>query len=619
MIQPSTSLQKLMTIALVMSYSTLLMLGQSSSQNYILTRTMLNDAGSSYMDKIDYYDGLGRPVETVMKKASPGQKDMVTLQEYDTAGRPSHSYIPVPVTTTTGEYVAPATMKSTSNSFYGDARGFEQTVYESSPLNRIDKVYGLGAAWYSNEKPVSTSRYTNSSTGELSCALYAVASNTSLQRKGLYAAGELFVTKTTGEDGHISYTFTDKLGQVVLERVMNGSAMNDTYYVYDDFGDLRYVLPPAASDALTATTTWADTHTALVNHAYIYKYDHRNRCTRKVLPGCDSISMRYDKADRLIFSQDGNQRASSEWSFFFYDMFGRPTVMGVWVSSTVPGVTETVVKATYDAGGTRLGGYTVNLTLPATVKLMTVNYYDDYRFRKIQTALPDTTKLKCVTLSGYGSAYPSDISPNAKGLLTGTRTYQLGDPLKYTVSALYYDHRGRVVQSHASNHMGGFEDEYFAYTFTGKVNQHQQVHSAPGKTTQTEVYSYSYDHAERLLSVTHKVNSAAAVTLAQYTYDEIGRVKTKKLANETSNYNYNVRSWITQITGTKFNQTVAYNTAVNGITPTLALFNVNISAMKWKAGDEATERGYKFSYDGLNWLTAAAYGEGASFVANNPA
>ncbi|MPN40735.1 hypothetical protein SDC9_188274 [bioreactor metagenome] len=100
----------------------------------------------------------------------------------------------------------------------------------------------------------------------------------------------------------------------------------------------------------------------------------------------------------------------------------------------MPGVTETVVKAIYDAGGTRLGGYTVNLTLPSTVKLMTVNYYDDYRFRKIQTALSDTTKLKCVTLSGYDSAYPSDISPNARGLLTGTRTYQLGDPLKYTVS-----------------------------------------------------------------------------------------------------------------------------------------------------------------------------------------
>jgi len=67
------------------------------------------------------------------------------------------------------------------------------------------------------------------SCGELSCAFYAVASGNSLKRNGLYSRGELFVTRTTGEDGHISYTFTDKQGQVVLERVMNGSAMNDTY------------------------------------------------------------------------------------------------------------------------------------------------------------------------------------------------------------------------------------------------------------------------------------------------------------------------------------------------------------------------------------------------------
>ena len=45
-----------------------------------------------------------------------------------------------------------------------------------------------------------------------------------------------------------------------------------------------------------------------------------------------------------------------------------------------------------------------------------------------------------------------------------------------------------------------------------------------------------------------------------------------------------VRNWLTRITGTKFNQTLAYNVAVNGITPTLALFNGNIGAMKWKAG-----------------------------------
>ncbi|MDD4400237.1 MAG: hypothetical protein PHS01_11915 [Dysgonamonadaceae bacterium] len=218
--------------------------------------------------------------------------------------------------------------------------------------------------------------------------------------------------------------------------------------------------------------------------------------------------------------------------------------------------------------------------------------------------------------AGYGSRFPS-----AKGLLTGTRTYRLDDPSKYTVSALYYDHRGRLVQGHTSNHLGGYEDEYFAYTFTGKVKQRQHVHSTAGKDTQTEVYTYNYgdpatNPAERLLSVTHKLNAATAVTLATNSYDEVGRLKTKKLATETSTYNYNVRDWLTQIAGTKFNQTLTYNTAINNVSPQYPAYNGHISAMKWKAGTETVERGYKFEYDEINRLKVATYGEGTSLIDN---
>ena len=238
----------------------------------------------------------------------------------------------------------------------------------------------------------------------------------------------------------------------------------------------------------------------------------------------------------------------------------------------------------YTGTGT-LAGFTVNLALPA-VDLMTVNYYD------------------------------AKYTGGAKGLLTGTCTYQVNDATKYVVSALYYDLQGRVVQSHTSNHLGGFEDEYFAYTFTGKVKQWQHVHSATGKAAQTEVYTYAYDHVERLLSVTHKLNAAAAVALATNSYDEAGRLKTRKLATETSTYNYNVRDWLTQITGTKFSQTLTYNTAVNNVSPQYPAYNGNISAMKWKAGTEIVERGYKFEYDEINRLKAATYGEGTSLIDN---
>ena len=579
---------------------------QSSNQNYILTRTMQDDTGTSYSDKIDYYDGLGRRVQTVLKAASPTHKDIVTLQEYDGVGREGNAWLPTP-TGGTGAYADPASLKPAAAAFYSDNAPYSHPVYEPSPLNRVTERYAPGEAWRTAARPVKTDHLTNTSSGALSCALYSIASDNSLKRNGLYAAGELFVTKNTDEDSNVSYTFTDKLGQTVMTRQMAGSLMHDTYYVYDDFGNLRYVLPPAAADALAAVATWDDANPTLKNYAYIYKYDGRNRCISKKLPGCDAITMKYDKADRLIFSQDGNQKPGT-WTFFLYDVFGRQTVTGIWKSATVPATENTVVKTNYTGTGA-LGGYTVNLTLPVT-NLLTVNYYDDYAFTNILTAA-EKAKMPFVTVSGYDAQYN-----NVKGLLTGTRTYQLNDPAKYTVSALYYDHRGRVVQTHASNHLGGFEDEYFAYTFTGKVKQRQHVHSATGKTTQTEVYTYTYDHAERLLSVTHKLNTAAAVTLATNTYDEVGRLKTKKLATETATYNYNIRNWLTQIAGSKFNQTLTYNVPVNSVTPSANLYNGNISAMKWKSGNETAERGYKFTYDGLNRLTSAAYGEGASLAAN---
>ena len=50
---------------------------------------------------------------------------------------------------------------------------------------------------------------------------------------------------------------------------------------------------------------------------------YRNRCIWKKLPGCSAIHYSYDYTDRLVFSQDGNQRAAGECTFQFYDIYGR--------------------------------------------------------------------------------------------------------------------------------------------------------------------------------------------------------------------------------------------------------------------------------------------------------
>ena len=108
-----------------------------------------------------------------------------------------------------------------------------------------------------------------------------------------FAGGTLDCTQTANEDGHISLEFKDRAtDRILLSRVMDGEVMLDTYYVYDNYGNLRMVLPPAASDLLTSATTpvsWIETAAAIQKYAYLYKYDGRNRCIYKKLPGCDPV------------------------------------------------------------------------------------------------------------------------------------------------------------------------------------------------------------------------------------------------------------------------------------------------------------------------------------------
>lgn len=150
--------------------------------------------------------------------------------------------------------------------------------------------------------------------------------------------------------------------------------------------------------------------------------------------------------------------------------------------------------------------------------------------------------------------------------------------------------------------------EFIDYNFTGQPTQRKVVYRNNDKQiTNTEQYSYSYDHAGRLVTTTHKLNSNTAVVLANNEYDEQGRlkqIKTNGQANLTTDYTYNIRSWTKTITNPLFSQTLYYNDELNyddafgGNTPQ---YNGNISAMI--SGDER----YVFKYDNLSQLVKAGY------------
>ena len=136
---------------------------------------------------------------------------------------------------------------------------------------------------------------------------------------------------------------------------------------------------------------------------------------------------------------------------------------------------------------------------------------------------------------------------------------------------------------------------------------------ASGKTTREEVYTYSYDYADRVSKVEHTLGGSK-ITLYDCDYDKFRRLYTKLLHGSATNkqsYTYNVCSWLTGISGTRFTQNLYYNTGVG-----TAKYNGSISSMTWKSGNESTVRGYKFTYDGLDRMLNATYGETASISTN---
>ena len=534
---------------------------QVSTQNYICSRKMLNNTGSSHVDDISYFDGLGRPFQSVNKTVQNNvtKQRLATLLEYDYYGRETNMWLP---TSVMADYVEVSTFRNTAvgSSGYNDSYPYSQSIYEASPLNRPLQQYGAGKLWHSNNRAVRTEYLVNASDSDRACKFYTVNGTSLSGGTEFYAANLLNVIKTTDEGNNVSYTFTDKLGRIVLTRQMNGTEAHDTYYVYNDKGNLCFVLQPMYQ-------TTAD----IELYAFEYKYDGHGNCIWKKLPGAEYIEYVYDNYDRMTYSQDGNQRKNNRWMYYQYDAMGRPSGQGECTEKNRDSNPVQHIRS----------------------------YYDGYYI---------------LSQSGFNNPdFPKGNTSYIKGRLAGSIISVPGSGSKIYI-AYFYDIKGRVMQETRSNLLGGHDVTTTTYTFTDKPATVTHIHTASGKNTWTEVYTYSYDHADRISKVQHTLGGTT-ITLYDATYDDLGRLKTKSLHGSTTNkltYTYNLRGWLTGITGTRLTQNLYYNTGVG-----TAKYNGSISSMTWKAGNESTVRGYKFTYDGLDRLLNGTYGEGEQLNSNS--
>ncbi|HEX7846588.1 MAG TPA: DUF6443 domain-containing protein, partial [Chitinophagaceae bacterium] len=99
-----------------------------------------------------YFDGLGRSLQTVVKKASPGGRDLVTMNIYDEFGREQFSYMPyVAIDSNTNNGLFKRNPFAEQASFYGNSTYnpglsgeqvyYSKAMFEASPLGRVDTAF----------------------------------------------------------------------------------------------------------------------------------------------------------------------------------------------------------------------------------------------------------------------------------------------------------------------------------------------------------------------------------------------------------------------------------------------------------------------------------------------
>ena len=620
-----------------------------------------------------YIDGLGRIMQEVQWQASPAKKDVVQPLVYDQFNREYRKYLPfVPNTSdgyykpneqvidaATGNYKGIATTYSvTADNIADDTRPFAQTVFEASPLNRVLKQGSPGAAWQpvvnsATDRTVKTARRTNVLADKVFYWTYINGTGNvfgTITAKSYYPhdPSQLFAEETRDEHNQLVTEFSNKQGQVVLKEVAGaGTTKLRTYYVYDDLGNLRVVLPPKFSQTLTGTT-YTFNAAQLDELCFWYHYDKRNRMTEKHVPGSGVNYLVYDQWDRLVLTQDARQRANIEggvvvkqWTYTKYDHLNRPVISGIWADSRDRITLEPVVMASAGRSETRnvsqVHGYTLLSTFPTTGvdanKVLTVFFYDNYGFK---FSASDLKLISEDPLGKYGPTKPPGFEANIPssrilGQLTGSKTKVLGlaaTDHRWLNVVNYYDDKGRLIQSISSNiqsDYAGTDRLTSAYDFSGKVTKSLHEHSG---TEQLKIRKeYTYDHAGRLVNTYQSLNEANKTLVANNEYNALGQLTDKKLHSINSgstylqsvDFRYNIRGWLTHINnaaltsdGVNNNETddvfgfeLKYNTTTEtGVTP---WFNGNIAEVVWNSSRQKERQAYGYNYDPLNRLTTASY------------
>jgi len=642
----------------------------TTSLNYIRTREIskpgITDIGTASLltdpgdvkQTTQYFDGLGRLAQTVARQASPLGKDMVTPVMYDPFGREAIKYLPYVSPGNDGNYRTNShSEQSAFNAaqFPNEQFFYTQTDYEPSPLNRPLTVYAPGSNWVGASHGISTAYQLNAVSDSVQIWNIAPAPGSLPVRSGSYGAGQLYKTVTTDEQKHQVIEYKDNQNRVILKKTqlanVPGSAHSGwlcTYYVYDDLDNIRFVLQPRAVELINTTVVnWTISQPIADEYCFRYEYDSRNRMIIKKVPGAGEEWIVYDNRDRIVLTQNVHLRATNQWLFTKYDSQNRQVMTGLYTDNT--NTTQSAMQAyltaqnmglyeTYSGGSFPL--YTLTNSFPAITAgsaIRSCTYYDDYSFGpSYGTAFSakDNSFDNLFPATGASYPYPRSLalSNQTRGLVTGKVIRKTSDD-NNMASAIYYDDRGRVIQTAGYNYSMGVDVTTTQYSFSGQplqmVLRHQKIGSNPQTHTVTTTMGYSA--GGRLLTISKAITSVVngqtitkpVQTIVTNTYNELGQLRNKNVGSlDSLVYDYNIRGWVTGINKNYvggsatnyFGMELGYDKPTAAATGTSYIglqYNGNIAGTIWKSAGDGVNRKYDFSYDNVNRLTGADFNQSA--------
>ena len=589
-----------------------------------------------------YWDELSRPIQTVVRQASPLKKDYVVPVYYDEHGNTSTGYLPyVQQTANTNDGKFKDNALFSDSAFYKSFFPNEQVYYnkqlfDASPLQLPVKVTAEGNSWTGANRGISFGRRANIVGDSVRLWVVNITGEDNVPSTTVrYQAASLLVKETTDEKGIKSITYTNELGRTVMTKTQLAASPSTghqgwlcTYYVYDEMGQLRMVIPPKAVEALNVTAVnWNLSGNIAIRNGlcYYYWYDNRGRAIMRYIPGKGKNYIAYDLFDRMVMTQDTRLRATNQWAFVKYDGQSRSVKSGL--------ITSALIKDSIFAQAARSTDYPV---VSGTYTITSEAYYDDYSWIAA-TGAPVTSTLETTNINStnfntnYNTSpeYAQNITASSRirGTLTGVKKIIIGTA-NYLYSVHIFDHYGRGIQVKQTNYTTGTDVTTVQYSYAGQVLRMHVQHQKSGTNAQTHTLltKYTYDHVGRIKTVVKNIDNFGDKTISQNTFNELGQLQTKTLSPtggagggpvEFQTFEYNIRGWLTAInknyittagsTSNFFGEALSYDYGF-----TNNQFTGAIAGVKWKAAGDGIARAYGFTYDNTNRLTIAEFSQQSS-------